>query len=84
LNFSIRINPFDAVTRLTYGLPAAGKIHLSIYDLNGREIATLFSGDQAAGMHSASWNAEGVPSGVYFCRLSTPTQSFSQKVVLVK
>ncbi len=77
-------NPFNAVTRLTYGLPAAGKINLSIYDINGREIATLFSGDQAAGMHSISWNAEGVPSGVYFCRLSTATQSHSQKVVLVR
>ncbi len=77
-------NPFNAVTRLTYGLPAAEKINLSIYDISGRQIATLFNGEQTAGMHSASWNAEGMPSGVYFCRLSTATLSHSQKVVLVR
>ena len=81
---SMTPNPFNAVTRLTYGLPSAGKINLSIYDIAGREIATLFSGEQAAGIYSVSWNAEGVPTGVYFCWLTTPTQSFSQKVVLVR
>ncbi len=77
-------NPFNAVTRLTYGLPLAGRVSLSVFDISGRQIATLFNGDQTAGMHSVSWNAEGMPSGLYIVRMSAAAGSYDVKVLLMK
>ncbi len=80
---SVYPNPFNAVTRLTYGLPLAGRVSLSVFDIAGRQVATLFNGDQTAGMHSVSWNAESMPSGLYIVRLKASGQVFTQKVMLL-
>lgn len=69
-------NPFNPATTITYTLPRASSITLRIYDLMGREIRTLVSGGQPAGIHRVSWNgtdASGalVSGGVYFCRLTS-------------
>ncbi len=77
-------NPFNAVTRLTYGLPLAGRVSLSVFDIAGRQVTTLFNGDQTAGMHSVSWNAEGMPSGLYIVRMSTVRANLDAKVLLMK
>jgi len=67
-------NPFNPSTQLTYSLPQAGKVSLVIYDVLGREVATLADAYQQSGRYSVTWNSKqnsGIPvsSGVYFARL---------------
>jgi hypothetical protein len=59
-------------------------VDLKLFDISGRQVATLFSGELQAGAYRQTLNAENLTSGVYFCRLSTANQSQSQKVVLVR
>ncbi len=63
-------NPFNPSTVITYHLPADARLTLKVFDLLGREIATLVDGPVQAGSHSVTWNAGSLGSGVYFARLS--------------
>jgi hypothetical protein len=62
-------NPFNPGTTIRYELAANAFVSLRVFDLLGREVATLARGREAAGRHTAYWNAEGNAGGVYFCRL---------------
>lgn len=64
-------NPFAASTTIGYGLPESGKVRLAVYDLLGREVATLVDGVIPAGRHEATLNASGLASGTYLYRLQT-------------
>ena len=78
-------NPFNQSVRLNYILPAAADVRLSVYDITGREAATLIEGRFTAGRHSAEWDASEQASGVYFVRLSADGgQSSVKKLVLLK
>lgn len=63
-------NPFNPTTEMCFDLPEAGNVSLVVYDVLGREVATLASGYREAGYHSATWNANGQASGVYFARFN--------------
>lgn len=77
-------NPFNPVTRIVYEIDAAagtGRIPLTlrIFDVNGRSVATLVSGAQAAGRHEVGWDGRGddgtpAPSGIYFAQLEARGQ----------
>lgn len=67
-------NPFNPTTAIRYQLPTAGIVSLSVYDVLGREIRALVSERMDAGTHQAVWDASGVPSGVYYYRLSLADQ----------
>jgi hypothetical protein len=77
-------NPFNSITTVRYSLPEVSNVKLSVYDLAGREIATLASGNAQAGVHNAVLNAEGVGSGLYFVWLEAGAKTMTQKVLLVK
>jgi len=77
-------NPFNSSTAISYSLAAAGHVVLSICNIMGQKVATLFSGMQQAGAHKVVWDAESVPSGVYFARLESSTGSRSIKMVLLR
>lgn len=77
-------NPFNASTKLTYALSEFAGITISIYNIVGQRVATIFEGTQEAGEHSVTWVANDFPSGVYFARLKTPKGSQSIKMVLLK
>jgi hypothetical protein len=67
-------NPFNPSTQIRYSLPQAGKVSLVIYDVLGREMASLADGYQQAGRYTTTWNStqnNGIPvsSGVYYARL---------------
>ncbi|HEX2787413.1 MAG TPA: T9SS type A sorting domain-containing protein [Ignavibacteria bacterium] len=62
-------NPFNPVTRIDYQLPYDGYVSLKIYDIAGREAATLINGNQTAGIYTLTFNAEVISSGIYFYRL---------------
>ena len=80
-------NPFNPVTTLRFDIPdldITEKIHLSIFDLRGREIALLINGFKPPGSYKFRWNATKHSSGVYFARLRMGDQSKTQKVILMK
>jgi len=70
-------NPFNGTTAISYQLPALSGVEgsavsfvkLSVLDILGREVATLVNGQRAAGNHTETWNASGMPSGVYIYRI---------------
>ena len=80
-------NPFPGSTRMDFSLAQAGRVDLTVYDVTGRRIATLFQGEAAAGPHSATWNghvADGrpAPAGVYRAVLQTAAGRMSRNLVL--
>ena len=77
-------NPFNPTTLITYRLPEAGHVTVSVYDAAGRTVAVLYDGVQSAKEHVLQWNAAGLPSGVYFVRLEALGQSYTVKSVLLK
>ncbi len=77
-------NPFNSTTTISYSLPAAGAVSLTVYDLSGREVARLADGVMQAGTHEAVWVADGVSSGVYVVCLDAGGVPMREKVVLVK
>lgn len=78
-------NPFNPTTRIDYALKATGNVSLKVYDVLGREVATLVNGVQAAGQHSVTFNASNFASGMYFYSLTTPDGlTVTKKMILMK
>ena len=79
-------NPFNAGTTTTieYGLANNENVSLKVYDILGREIATLAEGMQASGPHVIQWNPKGVASGVYRYRLTAGSYSKTLRMVIVR
>lgn len=77
-------NPFNPRTRISFDLPLASQVEVKVYDLLGRETATLFSGQLGAGSHHVMWDAAGSASGIYFCRLKAGDFVAYRKMVLVR
>ncbi|MCL5021709.1 MAG: right-handed parallel beta-helix repeat-containing protein [Bacteroidetes bacterium] len=77
-------NPFNPTTAITYRLPVPGKVGLKVYDILGREVVTLVSEYQEAGVHKAYFNGQNLASGVYFYRLTAPGISQVKKMLMVK
>ncbi len=63
-------NPFNPTTAISYKLSAVSFVTMSVYDLLGRKVCTLVNGQQAAGRHTVTFNAGGLQSGIYLCRIS--------------
>jgi hypothetical protein len=78
-------NPFNPSTTINYQMPVSGFVTLKVYDLLGREIATLADGYETVGMHSVIFDARSFPSGVYYYtfRNSLGTSS-ARKMILTK
>jgi hypothetical protein len=78
-------NPFNPNTTISFDIPTRSHVTLKIYDLLGREVATLITNEiMPAGSYTRQWNAEHMSSGIYFYRLQSETNSLVRKLVLVK
>jgi len=85
-------NPFNSSITIKFAVGAQGlaPLRLAIYDLSGREVAELLDGRgvlqyaPTAGQHKVVWNAAGMPSGIYFCRMEAQGFSRSMKMLLVR
>lgn len=77
-------NPFNPTTTIAFDLPRADHVRLSIFNVLGRQVATLVDERLGAGSHEAVWDAADAATGIYFYRLSTGAFSTTRKMVLVK
>ena len=77
-------NPFNPNTKIRFDLAKTGPALLRLFDLSGREIATLVNARLTAGQHEYLWDARNVPSGVYLYRLEALGYSATGRVTLMK
>jgi hypothetical protein len=77
-------NPFNPSTIIKYNLPSEGKVTVKIFDILGREVASLINEIQQAGSHSTVFDASKLSSGVYIYRVEFNNKSFSKKMLLLK
>jgi len=77
-------NPFNPTTTIQFALPQAGRVTLKVYDVLGREEATLVDNEMPAGNFSVRWNAAQSASGVYFFRITAGSFSQTKRMVLVR
>ena len=78
-------NPFNPTTIIRYGIPAAERVTLKVFNILGKEMATLVNSElKVAGAYQVEFNASRLPSGVYFYRLEAGKNVSSKKLILIK
>jgi hypothetical protein len=77
-------NPFNSQTSFTFSVPEAGHVTLKVFDLLGREVATVVNQDMAANTYNINWSAKDLASGVYMYTLTSGQYSQSKKLLYLK
>lgn len=77
-------NPFNPTTTIAFDLVDAGRVSLRIYDVMGREVAALVEGYLPAGHHTRTFDAKGLPSGLYMYKITAGNFTDMKKMVLLK
>jgi probable HAF family extracellular repeat protein len=77
-------NPFNLSTTIRFSLPQREHVTLKVFDVLGRKVATLVDAEMEVGEHSVNFNAEWIPSGVYFAQMKAGNVVQRIKMVLVK
>jgi hypothetical protein len=82
-------NPFNPTTNISFSLPKEDDIELTIYNIKGQKVKTLYSGIAEEGKHSMVWegkdtNGKSVSSGIYFYKLKTESKELTRKMLLLK
>lgn len=79
-----RPNPFNPSTVISFNLPKGEFVTVKIFDMLGREVASLVNTQMAAGTHSVTWNANGMTSGAYFYKIQAGAFTEIKTMLLVK
>jgi hypothetical protein len=77
-------NPFNPSTVVSWQLPVVSTVKLVVYDLLGREVSVLVNETLKAGLHTRTFDATGLPSGVYVYRLQTGSFVATKTMTLLK
>jgi hypothetical protein len=77
-------NPFNPSTEIVYDMKEAGFASLKVYNVLGRQVATLVKGAVESGRHTITFNATGLPSGLYIYKLETAGFTAQHKMLLLK
>ncbi|MEW5925527.1 MAG: T9SS type A sorting domain-containing protein, partial [Candidatus Zixiibacteriota bacterium] len=77
-------NPFNPITTIAYAVPKSGQVKLQVFNQIGQQVATLIDGNQVAGSYKIEFNANDLPSGLYFYRMETEGFSKTMKMILMK
>jgi len=77
-------NPFNGSINLTFQIERQSSVRIDIFDMLGRRFSTLLDESLSPGDHSVIWNADQLPSGVYFCRLAVGDHSLTKRITLLK
>jgi hypothetical protein len=77
-------NPFNPTTQITYELPQENNVLLEVFDMAGRQVATLVNQNMSAGTHTVNFDASDLSSGIYMYRLQAGSTVLTRKLTLVK
>jgi hypothetical protein len=77
-------NPFNPVTKINFDLPENGLVNLRLYDMLGREVATLVNEVRTAGYYTVNFDASTLSSGIYFYRMNAGKFSSIKKMAIIK
>ena len=77
-------NPFNPSTQIQYALPEATQVTLEVFNSLGQKVMELVNSHQSAGYHTTTFDASGLSSGVYLYKLTTPSFSQTNKMLLIK
>ena len=77
-------NPFNPSTIISFDLPDADMVSLDIFDIAGRQVASLISEYKIPGSHQINWNPGNLSSGIYLVNLVVGTETFNQKITFIK
>ncbi|WP_337871642.1 zinc-dependent metalloprotease [Ignavibacterium sp.] len=77
-------NPFNPATTISYSIPTNQKVTIKVYDILGKEVATLVNETKTAGNHQVSFNAGNLSSGIYIYMIQTNNFTASKKMLLIK
>jgi hypothetical protein len=77
-------NPFNPTTVISYSLPVACYVDLSVYNIIGQKVAILVDEVQNSGNYKIDWNATGLSSGIYFYQLKTKDYNTTGKMILMR
>jgi hypothetical protein len=77
-------NPFNPSTTIKYLVPEFSQVQIKVFDVLGNEIETLVNEEKPVGTYELNWNAENLPSGVYFYRLQAGNFVETKKMLLLK
>lgn len=77
-------NPFNPTTAIRYHLPKDSRVTIKVYDILGREVATLVDGEESAGYHEVSFDGSRFATGVYFYKMTAGSYTAVKKLMLLK
>jgi hypothetical protein len=77
-------NPFNPLTTIKYDIKELTMVELKVFDILGREVATLVNDEKPVGYYEIKFNASNLPSGIYFYRLKAGSYIETKKMVLMK
>ena len=77
-------NPFNPTTNINYTIDQAGLVTLRVYDITGREVATLVNNRKNAGDHTVTFDATNLASGVYIYTLQANGVRLTNRMTLIK
>ena len=77
-------NPFNPLSTIGYQIPQRSFVSLKVYDILGKEVATLVTEEKPAGRYEVHFNGENFSSGIYFYKLQAGNYSSIKKMVLIK
>ena len=77
-------NPFNASTTISYEIGKRSNVSVTVYDILGQKVETLFSGNVETGRHSIDWKPKDLGTGIYFCKIQADDSQSIQKLTLLK
>ena len=77
-------NPFNPATTIKYSLPENSFVTLKVYNILGKEVATLVNEEKSTGIYEVSFNATNLPSGIYFYTIHAGKLMETKKMILIK
>lgn len=82
--FEVYPNPVFGAGRIKYVLDESGPVSINMYDVTGKMVKTIFSGQADKGLQIVEFNSSELPQGVYFCRLESDHLTQTQKVIITR
>jgi hypothetical protein len=77
-------NPFNPATNIEFSVAKSGPVQIKVYDMLGREVATIVDENLQPGAYTRAWNAGNLASGVYFYRLISSSFLAVKKMMLIR